>query len=167
MARELPVIALAVALAVVVVSGSGCGGCKKSEPVPEGKPLAGKAFYRVDPGPATPCATGSTCELRLVLTALGDYHVNKDYPFKVVGDPAAAAPEQRSREDQDDRGERAALDGDGSFALDGEKRGTMTIKFRPAAAGNAKVVGSFKLSVCTDEACEIESPRLELSVPVS
>jgi hypothetical protein len=180
MARELPVIALALALAL----GSGCGGGKKSEPVPPGKPLAGKAFYRVDPGPATPCATGSTCELRLVLTALGDYHVNKDYPFKFVGDPAAAAPEprsredqddhgqraapeRRSREDQDDHGERAALDGEGSFALDGEKRGTMTIKFRPAAAGNAKVVGSFKLSVCTDEACEIESPRLELSAPVN
>ena len=147
MAREL--IALAVALGLGL-GAAGCGGCKKAESVPVGTPLAGKAFYRVDPGPTTPCATGSTCELRLVLTALGDYHVNKDYPFKFVGDPAAAA-----------------LDGDGSFALDGEKRGTMTIKFRPAAAGNAKVVGSFKLSVCSDDTCEIESPRLELSVPVS
>jgi hypothetical protein len=143
MAREL--LALAAALAL-----GGCGGSKKSEPVPAGKPLAGKAFYRVDPGPATPCATGSTCEVRLVLTALGDYHVNKEYPFKFVGDPAAAA-----------------VDGEGSFAFDGEKRGTMTVKFRPAAAGNAKVVGNFKLSVCSDDTCEIESPKLELSVPVS
>jgi hypothetical protein len=142
MARELLVIAL--------VAGLGSGGCKNSQPAPTGAPLAGKAFYRVDPGPATPCASGSTCELRLVLTALGDYHVNKDYPFKFVGDPAALP-----------------VDGDGSFAFDGEKRGTMTVKFRPAAPGSAKVVGSFKLSVCSDEACEIESPRLELSIPVS
>jgi hypothetical protein len=142
---------LALALALTVGLGSGLGGgCKKAESVPAGQPLAGKAFYRVDPGPTTPCATGSTCELRLVLTALGDYHVNKDYPFKFVADPAGAP-----------------VDGDGSFALDGEKRGTMTIKFRPAAAGNARVVGSFKLSVCSDDTCEIEAPRLELSVPVS
>ena len=144
MARELAVLALALA------AGGACGGCKKAESVPAGQPLAGKAFYRVDRGATTPCATGSTCELRLVLTALGDYHVNKDYPFKFVADPAAVP-----------------LDGDGGFALDGEKRGTMTIKFRPAAPGNAKVVGSFKLSVCSDDTCEIESPRLELSVPVS
>jgi|SRR6185503_3049653 len=142
MARELLVFAL--------VAASGCGGCKKSESAPTGTPLAGKAFYRVDPGPTSPCASGSTCEARVVLTALGDYHVNKEYPFKFVGDPAAVA-----------------VDGEGSFALDGAKRGTLTIKFRPTAPGNAKVVGNFKLSVCSDDACEIESPRLELTIPVS
>jgi hypothetical protein len=143
MARELLVIAL--------VAAGGCGGCSKSESAPTGAPLAGKAFYRVDPGPAAPCASGSSCEVRVVLTALGDYHVNKDYPFKFVGDPAApVAPE-----------------GEGSFALDGAKRGTLTIKFRPAAAGSAKVIGNFKLSVCSDDTCEIESPKLELTVPVS
>lgn len=142
MARELLVIAL--------VSATGCAGCSRSESAPAGKPLAGKAFYRIDPGPTTPCASGAICEARVVLTALGDYHVNKDYPFKFVGDPAAVA-----------------VDGDGSFALDGAKRGTLTIKFRPATPGSAKVVGSFKLSVCSDDACEIESPRLELTIPVS
>lgn len=145
MARELLLIALAAAL---------CAACKKSgsEPAPiSGTPLASKAFYRVDAGALTPCAIGSTCEARFVLTALGDYHVNKDYPFKFVGDPPPSTP----------------LDGDGAFALDGEKRGTITVKFRPNAQGTAKVAGQFKLSVCSEDKCEIEAPTLELAVPVS
>ena len=82
MARELLLIAL--------VAASGCARCSRSEPAEAaGKPLAGKAFYRLDAGPQPPCARGATCEARLVLTALGDYHVNKDYPFKFVGDPGA------------------------------------------------------------------------------
>ena len=142
MARELLVLAL--------VAATGCGGCSKSESAPAGKPLAGKAFYRIDAGPPAACASGSLCEARVVLTALGDYHVNKDYPFKFIGDPAATA-----------------LEGVGDFTLDGANRGIMTLKFRPAAPGSAKVVGNFKLSVCSDETCEIESPRVELAVPVS
>ena len=83
MARELLVIAL--------VAACGCGGCKKSESAPTGTPLAGKAFYRIDASPPAACASGSMCEARVVLTALGDYHVNKDYPFKFIGDPAVNA----------------------------------------------------------------------------
>ena len=142
MARELLLIALVVA----------CGRDKQAAPVIAiGAPLASKPFYRVDAGPWSACASGTTCEARLVLTALGDYHVNKDYPFKFVGDPAPAI----------------AVDGDGSFALDDARNGTMTIKFRPTAAGTAKLTGTFKLSVCSADTCEIETPRLELAVPVS
>jgi hypothetical protein len=143
MARELLLIAL--------VAAAGCGRCSKSESAPAGgKPLAEKAFYRLDAGPPAACASGATCEARLVLTALGDYHVNKDYPFKFVGDPAAIP-----------------VDGTGSFAIDDAKHLTMTIRFRPTAAGTAKVTGQFKLSVCSDDTCEIETPTLELAIPVS
>jgi hypothetical protein len=143
MARELLLIALVVA----------CGRDQPAEheAATRGAPLAGKAFYRVDAGPTTPCARGATCEARFVLTALGDYHVNKDYPFKFVGDPAPAVP----------------LDGAATFARDDAEHGTLTIKFRPGAPGTAKLAGTFKLSVCSDETCEIETPKLELAVPVS
>jgi hypothetical protein len=86
-----------------------------------------------------------------VLTALGDYHVNKDYPFKFVGEPPPAPP----------------VDGDGAFALEGARQGTMTVKFRPTTPGSARLVGTFKLSVCSADTCEIETPRLELAIPVS
>jgi hypothetical protein len=145
MARELITAALA-----VLVAACGRGDAPGKSAAPQGPPLASKPFYRIDPGPKAPCASGSVCEARLVLTALGDYHVNKDYPFKFVADPAAAP-----------------VDGDGTFAFDDAQHGTMTVKFRPAAAGTQKLVGTFKLSVCNDNSCEIETPKLELPVPVS
>ena len=86
-----------------------------------------------------------------MLTALGDYHVNKDYPFKFVGDPAPAPP----------------VDGDGRFALGDAKHATLTVTFHPAAPGTAKLVGTFKLSVCSDDNCQIETPRLDLAIPFS
>lgn len=114
-------------------------------------PLASKSFYRVDAGPPTQCTIGDVCEAHLVLTALGDYHVNQEYPFKFVGEPASTTP----------------VDGEGTFALDDEQHGTLTVKFRPAVPGTAKLVGTFKLSVCSSENCQIEKPRVELAVPVS
>jgi hypothetical protein len=112
-------------------------------------PLAGKAFYRVDAGAAPPCDAGTTCEARLVLTALGAYHVNEAYPFKFVADPASAV-----------------LAGPATFARDDATRGTLTIKFRPDAAGTAQLAGTFKLSVCSEDTCEIEAPRIAFAVPV-
>jgi hypothetical protein len=147
MARELIAAALAVACGVAVGCGKGQGGAAP----PAGTPLASKPFYRVDAAALAPCASGATCRAGLVLTALGDYHVNKDYPFKFVGEPAPALP----------------VEGDGAFALGDAKHGTMTVTFVPAAAGAARLVGTFKLSVCSDDTCEIETPKIELAVPVS
>jgi hypothetical protein len=150
MARERTAIALGLACAAAALSGPGCrkaGDARSSE---GGKPLASKPFYRIDAGPPVACAPGATCQARLVLTALGGYHVNQDYPFKFVGESAPAV----------------TVDGEGAFAIDDARHLTMTVKFRPAAAGTAAVVGTFKLSVCSDDTCEIETPRIELAVPV-
>lgn len=144
MARKLLLIAVVAA-------------CSRDQPAPPdpaatATPLATKPFfYRIDRGPQTPCASGATCEARVVLTALGGYHVNPDYPFKFVAAPAAGVP----------------LDGPGSFAVDGEKRGTMTLKFRPPTPGTATLIGTFKLSVCSEATCEIESASVELAIPVT
>jgi hypothetical protein len=149
MAREL--IASAIALVCACHRDAPAKG-EAAAPGTASAPLAGKPFYRVDRAPQAACASGAICEAALVLTALGNYHVNKDYPFKFIADPAAAALQ---------------VDGQGTFAFGDAKRGTMTIKFRPASPGTAKLVGTFKLSVCSDENCEIEAPTLELAVPVS
>jgi hypothetical protein len=140
-----------IALALCLAAAACAAGCRKAGGgAPAGTPLAGKPFYRVDAGPPVACAPGATCEARLVLTALGEYHVNKDYPFKFVGEPAAVP-----------------IDGEGAFAIDDARHLTMTVKFRPAAPGTAVLVGTFKLSVCSDDTCEIEKPTIELAVPVS
>jgi hypothetical protein len=116
-------------------------------PVKRGPPLAETEFFRIDADlPA--CKSSETCEARLVLSALGDYKVNDEYPFKFVGDQGDLV-----------------IDGTGTFALDGRQTGTMTVKFRAPKPGTAKLSGTFKLSVCNDANCKIESPKIALDVP--
>ncbi len=146
MARELLLIALVAACGRDRPATSDhATGSAASAP-----PLASKAFYRVDAGPEVACTSGTTCEARVLLTALGDYHINKDYPFKFVGEPAPAL----------------ALDGDAAFALADARHGTLTVRFKPTAAGAQTLAGVFKLSVCSDETCEIEKPQITLKVAV-
>src|SRR5215470_2853127 len=109
MARERIALALGLACGLAACGPSGCR--KGGDSQPAGKPLAGKAFYRIDAGPLAACAQAAPCEARLVLTALGDYHVNQDYPFKFLGEPAPAVP----------------VDGEGAFAIDDARHLTMTV----------------------------------------
>ena len=143
MAREL--IILAVALA-------GCRGeSKQPPPAPTTPPLAHKAFYRVDAAPQPPCTAGAPCEARLVLTALGDYHVNAQYPVKFESDAVPGV----------------SVTGTGTFVRESDKAGTLTIRFVAARAGKTEVKGKFKLSVCTDDNCEIEAPPIAFTVAAS
>jgi hypothetical protein len=83
------------------------------------------------------------------VTALGDYHVNDQYPFKLVAEASS----------------EIKVDGTGSFSPAG-KRGTMALPFRTSKPGTAKIAGVFKLSVCNDENCQIEAPKIAFDVPV-
>jgi hypothetical protein len=141
MAREI-------AIALVLVAA--CRGESNTPPpAPTTAALAQAAFYRLDAAPQQgPCAAGTACEAKLVLTALGDYHVNEQYPVKFVSDPVPGL----------------AVDGTGTFVRDSAKAGTLTIRFTPARAGKAQLKGTFKLSVCTDDNCEIEAPAIAFTV---
>jgi hypothetical protein len=113
-----------------------------------GTPLASKEYFRLDAATEQPaCQVDAPCEARLVLTALGDYHVNDQYPTKFV-----------------DASQGVKVD-DGSFEIKG-KTATMAIPFRASAAGTAKIAGVFKLSVCNDQNCQIETPKIAFEVPV-
>jgi hypothetical protein len=141
MARKVTV-ALACALALAA--------CRKDRDArPAAQPLAETAFYQLGLVPPSPCARGGECRVQLALTAIGGYHLNDRYPFKFL----------------------YAIDGvdqpadTGAFVRDGAHRGTLTIAFRaPAASQAAKVSGTFKLSVCTDENCEIAEPEVAFTV---
>jgi hypothetical protein len=148
-AALLGVLVLAGVIAAIVARRD-----KNETPVAIAKdspPLAQKAFYRVDAVPIAPCKAGATCEAQLVLTALGDYHVNEEYPTKFVPDAASSV----------------AIQGEGTFKLAAAKQATMTVRFTPAKPGAAKLVGTFKLSVCSEETCEIETPKIALDVTSS
>lgn len=83
------------------------------------------------------------------MTALGAYKVNKDYPTKFV--PVA-----------DDA---LALEAPAAFEVVEAKRGVMTLALQRAPEQPATLRGTFKLSVCTDDNCEIEAPAI--AIPVS
>jgi hypothetical protein len=144
--REL----IALALVAACNSGGGAALPAPKEPDPSPEPPEPPAF-EVKVTPPASCAHATPCEATIALTALRDYKVNKDYPFKFVGDTAPGY----------------AFDGTGTFARTDNKTGTMTIRFTVEKAGTAKVSGTFKLSVCTEEVCKIESPKIASDVPVT
>lgn len=119
-------------------------------PAPKGAPLAAKAFFRLDAAPSPACKLGELCEARVVLRALGNYHINHEYPFKFVADPV----------------HDVQVEGTGTFHRDSEQLGTMTIRFRTQRP-SAQLSGTFKLSVCSSENCEIEAPQIALPVTAS
>jgi len=115
------------------------------------KVVASEKLFRIELAPPGPCKPATACEVTLVVHSLDGYKVNPDYPTKFV---ATASP-------------GVTVEGTGKFAVSARTVGAMTVSFRAAAAGTARLTGAFKLSVCTDEICEIASPTLAFDVPVS
>ena len=98
--------------------------------------------------------------MTLRLAAGGEYHVNKEYPYKFV---ATAAPGvQFLGNGEPNTFSRSS----GDFREDGEKAATMTVRFKPTAAGEARVTGTYKMSVCSAENCQVETQAVQLAVPV-
>lgn len=114
-------------------------------------PPAATGHYRVDVSPPAGCSAGAPCEATLRVTALGAFKVNREYPHKLVLEPTATV----------------ALEGPGTFTSTEKHTGTLVVRFTAPATGTAKLAGTFKLSVCTDEACHIEQAPVEFDVPVT
>lgn len=105
------------------------------------------------------CKAASECTMTIRLTAVGAYHVNKEYPYKFTATAAPgveflskAAPNTFTRDA-------------GDFIEQGEKNGTMTVRFK-SPAGEAPLAGTYKFSVCSADQCQIEQEKIALSVPV-
>lgn len=106
------------------------------------------------------CRAGEDCTMTIKLVASAEYHVNKEYPYKFV---AAAAPGITFL----GKGDASTFSkASGDFTEEGEKTATMTVRFKPAAAGEAKVSGTYKMSVCSAEQCQIEQQAIALAIPV-
>jgi hypothetical protein len=139
-------------LVLIGLAALAAGACKGSDGDKQAAPretiAKGMPAHRVEPKPS-PCRAGSTCTVALRLTALGQYKVNKEYPFKFVPSETAGITVDQS-----------------AFALDGNHAGTMTVTFRAAAAGPARVSGTFKLSVCSDKECRIEDEPVSVEIAV-
>jgi hypothetical protein len=167
-ATEAPSASAAVASATAAVAKADAGKAKDGTPAaqPSGavalkaasKHVTGKNFTL---DLATPgCKAASECAMTIKLVASGDFHVNKEYPYKFV---AAASPSVAFL----GKGEATTFTrATGDFVEQGEKAGTMTVRFKPSAAGDTTVAGTYKFSVCNADQCQIEQEKLELAVPV-
>lgn len=106
------------------------------------------------------CRADEECAVTLRLTATGDYHVNKEYPYKFVGQ-AASTHAFLGKDDPNTFSKQS-----GDFREEGEKVATMTVRLKPKSSGEAKVSGTYKLSVCSADKCQIDAPKIELAIPV-
>ncbi|MDB4961708.1 MAG: hypothetical protein JWP01_1707 [Myxococcales bacterium] len=114
--------------------------------------VASTKLYRIELT-APPCTATARCEARVAIHAIGGYKVNAEYPTKFVVDPKATV----------------TIEGTGTFAADPTDKtlGSLTVPFRAKAAGSANLVGQLKLSVCTDEVCEIEAVPIDVAIPAT
>ncbi|MDB4944198.1 MAG: hypothetical protein JWP97_3732, partial [Labilithrix sp.] len=120
--------------------------------------ITGKNFVLDVASPG--CRASETCAVTLRVSTTGEFHVNKEYPYKFT---ASAVPEVTFLGSGDANVFSRAS---GDFREDGEKTGTMTVRFKAAKAGEAKVAGTYKMSVCSADQCQIEAQAVALSVPV-
>jgi hypothetical protein len=125
-------------------------------------------FVDVDPGP--PCAAGATCTLGVKLTATGAFHVNDEYPFKFKADGASDPGLEflgKSTEGKNVFSRQA-----GDWRKDSDQTGTMSVAWRVVSgeAGNTsdggtkKLAGLLKLSVCSAEACLLDTAPVQTTV---
>jgi hypothetical protein len=98
--------------------------------------------------------------MTIKLGALGDFHVNKEYPYKFT---AAATPSVTFLGKGDAQSFSRAS---GDYAEQGEKTSVMTVRFKPASAGDVSLSGTYKMSVCNADQCQVETQALDLVVPV-
>jgi hypothetical protein len=96
--------------------------------------------------------------MTLHLAAVGEFHVNKEYPYKFL---ATAAPDVQFLSSGDANTFSRAS---GDFREEGEKSATMTVRFKPTSSGEARVSGTYKMSICSAEACQIEAPTVQLAI---
>ncbi len=98
--------------------------------------------------------------MTITLATNGAYHVNKEYPYKFIATPATGVAFLGKSDPN------TFTRASGDFVERGEKTALMTVRFKPTAAGEAKVAGKYKLSVCSADQCLIEEPMIDLAVPV-
>jgi hypothetical protein len=113
---------------------------------------------------ATPgaCKKDADCELVLRLEAQGNYHINDAYPYKFTPGPTKS-PEAKPENVEFAKDQFSKSGGD--FKKDAEKIATLTVKFKPKGT-RAKIAGVYKMSVCSEQNCQLEQRDVVVDVEV-
>ena len=121
----------------------------------------GDDFF-VDAEPPPACSPGATCTLALTVVATGAFHINDDYPYKFRADEQPGVEFLGKGEPRGNVFSKTADD----WTKKDEKRGTMAVTFRTGTVGVKVLSGTFKLSVCSAEKCELEQRPVRTPVTV-
>ena len=105
---------------------------------------------------------GAPCSVTLKLAATSGYHINDQYPYKYTATNVPAVDFQGT----DPQGKNVFSKSAGDFVTQTPTVGVMTVKFTPKAKGDIKIDGTFKLSVCSDANCRIDSASPSVTVAV-
>jgi hypothetical protein len=111
---------------------------------------------------AADCAAGANCAVTVKLVAQGEYHINQQYPYKFTATPAAGITYLGS----DATAPHVFTKTAGDFAIGDEKTATMTVKFKAGQKGAVAIGGTFKMSVCSAQNCQLEQQDVAVNVAV-
>ena len=142
------------------------GSADLAAPVPAahgdcGHAACGSNFF-VDAAPAADCTAGATCALTLKLVATGDFHINDEYPYKFKADDAPGVEFLGS----DAAGKTVFSKTASNWEKKDEKSGVMGVAFRAAEKGTKTLGGTFTLSVCSAQTCQLEQQQVQATVAV-
>ncbi len=107
------------------------------------------------------CKVGQECAAKVKLTATGGYHINKEYPYKLTMQ-ADKSVDFLGKNESDKKVFSKPL---GDFTGE-EKEATMNVRFKPTAAGDVVLKGTYKMSVCSEQNCQLETKELTLEVKI-
>jgi hypothetical protein len=130
-------------------------------PVSGGAHIEGNHFV-IDAAPAADCAAGASCAVAVKLVAQADYHVNQQYPYKFIASQTSGITFLGSDAANPNVFTKTA----GDFTIGDEKTATMIVKFKPGQKGAVTIGGTFKLSVCSTQNCQLEQQDVAVNVTV-
>jgi len=123
---------------------------------------ADAASYKVTFDAPKECKVGSECVATARLEALTDFHINDNYPYKLKLEETAGVEFLG----KDAAGKNVFSKQAGDFKKEGEKVATLTVRFKATKAGSYTVKGTYKLSVCSEKSCQLETQDLQTAVTV-
>ncbi len=110
--------------------------------------------WKVDVAPSGACKAGTECKAELKLVTEGEYHINKEYPYKVnLPESTDALKISKS----------VLKRADGVFD---EHKAVFIIAVTPAKAGKQKLPVKFSMSACSAKDCLMEKVDLEVDIDV-
>ncbi len=147
----------------LLVAGASSAAPVQAKVAPVGGQVAKGNNFAINADLVGVCKAGAECKVDLKLQAGDGYHVNKEYPYKFKANDVAGVDYTGT----DASGKNVFSKAAGDFRIDpkDEKIGYLTVHFKPAKAGAVSITGTFKLSVCSAQNCQLETS--EITIPVT